>query len=991
MQPSLHRPHARRPPAHLSVCLRRDDPARLSGAAEPAVEGPSSPGVPPFRKDPDKSKDLRGEPPEVQAWFDEHNTCPEIRPDQRFQGDESPYFLRQHSSSNTSSAVSDSSPHHQSGRALQDRHALPGLPRSVSKGSSAGGFRSVIDDLTIENRKLKERLRKYEAAYSTHLDNEKLFELKIHGLAAKKKRELEETLRSFAASIDGSSDTNAKHSSRGTLHHRLVPSKNTSLSSTISRPVDSAYASMSNSGPTSTSKFSLTREGPNAHSRQTNKDQNIQSFLHNSPEGLLPNHSMTMSERQKKKLVVRRLEHLFTGQRGSAVVDHSQPLQQQEVSESAAMADRAARSSLPSGEGVREAHILPCEMETDNKRPRLRNESTQEIYGSGGPSESAPEFSSDSSPEQRPTRPIDLDPERAQIPSDNVEYLVHLGLSAPSLERGISGDVEADAEGWIYLNLLINMAQLHIINVTPDFVRSAVADVSAKFQLSRDGRKIRWRGGTDGTRFSSDSGTGSDKNDCQLDRDSLDEGHQKRRKFNAGRFAAVPVDIGHRKQSSKVVEQSPLYYKPLFRHQGSSSEEMTSDGESGSPLDYGTGHADETGTGLSRAPQLRSRWSHSMSGRRERRRNDGPIVFYSNAPFCTDLSGDRGTVSTPIHETGVDSDGYSNHTQNALGCLSQTSALSLSRTPSGSFLPSRPFKDYSKGCGSLQTDETRAKTPDMLVDGDSDLDVGLKWSCSSSGPTKAPMSFDASGLGGTQPADHFAVTVKTRRPKSDNHTQARLSKFSTSGPGSRRFLHTIPRSSFESSHQADRADSEDITSSLAFLHASSPPKGQHSPDLPVQAEVVSAQFFRLQPSTLPPPTGYYAALASSDSDSDASSDSSSFSGVSHLREQKPFLLRPHDRVVGPDPNGDKEQDSGELEDDEDDGEEADGDSDESIDMLALARAADPRTVAAREEDFERQAAQKVDEVSAGSLAATVDGESGFSSPTPESSGDTDMF
>jgi hypothetical protein len=51
----------------------------------------------------------------------------------------------------------------------------------------------VIDDLTIQNRKLKERLRKYEAKYSAHLEKDKLFEVTIHGLPAKKKRELEET------------------------------------------------------------------------------------------------------------------------------------------------------------------------------------------------------------------------------------------------------------------------------------------------------------------------------------------------------------------------------------------------------------------------------------------------------------------------------------------------------------------------------------------------------------------------------------------------------------------------------------------------------------------------------------------------------------------------------------------------------------------------------------------------------------------------------
>ncbi|PNP37236.1 hypothetical protein TGAMA5MH_10867 [Trichoderma gamsii] len=49
------------------------------------------------------------------------------------------------------------------------------------------------------------------------------------------------------------------------------------------------------------------------------------------------------------------------------------------------------------------------------------------------------------------------------------------------------------------------MAQLQMSNITPDFVRKAVLGMSARFQLSPDRRKIRWRGGTDEIEFSSDS------------------------------------------------------------------------------------------------------------------------------------------------------------------------------------------------------------------------------------------------------------------------------------------------------------------------------------------------------------------------------------------------------------------------------------------------------------------------------------------------------
>ena len=840
----------------------------------------------------------------------------------------------------------------------------------------------MIDDLTVQNRKLKQRLRKYEASYNTQLEKDILFEVKIHGLSAKKKRQLEETLRSFAASIDGSSDISAK----ANFHQISVPSKNTPLSSTRSRPVDSAYASMSTSGPTSASTLYLDGRDRNAPDQQSKTDQNIQSFLRDIPEGLQPKHSLVMIERQKKKLVVRRLEQLFTGKKGLAAGDHSQSLQQQEVSDSAAMMDRAASSKRPSGEGIREAHILPYEMEIDNKNSAKLGE------------DSSLETSADDSPEsfleQRPTRPLDLDPDRAQIPSDNADYLRHLGVSAPSFENDISGDVEADSDGWIYLNLLINMAQLHIINVTADFVRSAVADVSDKFQLSRDGRKIRWRGGTDGTRFTSDSGTSSGQDGSPMDSNSLDEADRKRRKTDVGRFVSVPINISDQKASSRAHQQTFLQYTPLFHHQESSSERATSSGDSESPLDCGPGYADDSRTGrASRVPHLRSRGSHSMSGRRARRRSDGPIVFYSNAQFFTDLSGDRGTISTPLHETGVGKDGYSNHSRDALGYTPRSSAPNISRTPSGSLLPFRPFKDYSKGFDPFQTSETRPKTPDLLDDEGSDIDICLALGASPSAPAKSPVTFDATGLGGTQPADHFAVAVKTRRTILNNTTQGKLSKFSAPGLRSRRFFHTIPNSSLEMFQQSDCANSEEITRGLASHHASSPPKNHE--DFPVRTEIVSAQFFRLQPSALPPPMGYHATLSSSaDSDSAANSDDTSSSGISYLRGQKPFIPRLHNivpasRALPAQEFTEKEQVSGEMQDDESDDDESD-DSDASIDLLASARQADPKTIAKREEELERQGVQKLEQLPAGISQASVDGGSGFSSPMSDSSEDMDL-
>jgi len=61
---------------------------------------------------------------------------------------------------------------------------------------------------------------------------------------------------------------------------------------------------------------------------------------------------------------------------------------------------------------------------------------------------------------------------------------------------------------------------------------------------------------------------------------------------------------------------------------------------------------------------------------------------------------------------------------------------------------------------------------------------------------------------------------------------------------------------------------------------------------------------------------------------------------------------------------------------------SDGDDGSSIDILAHAREIDPETVTAREQEFDRERSQRLEQdLLAGSSAATVDGESGISSET----------
>jgi hypothetical protein len=114
--------------------------------------------------------------------------------------DEPPFFLRNSSSSETPpDGLSGNSSH-----CPRVHHAMPYRPMAQigTDGSSTEDFRSVIDDLTIANKKLRQKLKKYEKVHDAHLEEDKLFEVRFHGLPDHKKKELEDTLRKFAAGLD---------------------------------------------------------------------------------------------------------------------------------------------------------------------------------------------------------------------------------------------------------------------------------------------------------------------------------------------------------------------------------------------------------------------------------------------------------------------------------------------------------------------------------------------------------------------------------------------------------------------------------------------------------------------------------------------------------------------------------------------------------------------------------------------------------------------
>jgi hypothetical protein len=585
---------------------------------------------------------------------------------------------------------------------------------------------------------------------------------------------------------------------------------------------------------------------PNLLSRsKTSYDGKVERYLLDTPEGLLPRHT-PMTDRDKKKLVVRRLEQIFTGKIGGRNMHRNQSMPSLEAP---VLTGASAILPAPSLEAVREARIQASDASSKKARSRdnLSTGNSGDQTESGGAHGAGDGLNSNTisppdvlPPEQRPTRPWDLDPDRVQIPSENIDYIRHLGLVPPEFlvePKTLHRDVSPDADGWVYLNLLCNLAQLHMVNVTPAFIRSAVSEKSTKFQLSADGRKIRWRGGTRGTKFSSDSSSDhspKSSSDASMD-ESTQEGQRKRQRTSVTGDAMMSNASTKDSKSGlgqvSASSNNSFHYKPLFVRQ-SSYGETTSDG---SESQASLGVADDW------SPN-KSPWdlSGSGSGQRKKRRRDGAIIYYSGAPFCTDLSGDPGDVST----TYMTSNGQERDLD--LGAFRPIPH----RSASGSSMLVRPLSD-DKAIVSEAMDMDLDSPPELMTDdGDSRNDGDFEFPWCDEPTSVAPITFpleprlEACGLGGVTPEDHFAVFCHTRHPVMKRNA-------------------------------GTRARSEDITDVAARLASMSTSSRapQRRGERPVEMTYLSGRMRRFKPVGLPPPAMYIPPF-STDSDSDGSDEDS---------------------------------------------------------------------------------------------------------------------
>lgn len=773
-------------------------------------------------------------------------------------------------------------------------------------------LRGVIDDLTIENKKLKQMIRMQQSRKNTPSDNsqqqDKLFEVRMHGLPPEKRRELEYLLKNFATSVHTSISPNKPTSSTNASIATSSSGQNNPAIKT-----DSGYASNSNSGKQSSVG------GLGSSLPKTSTTKAVKSYLQDIPDTLLPKHNPIMSERAKSALVVRRLEQLFTGRKASPG-DHDQPRQQQEISQNAARMDRmqdARNNKRKRPEGNREAHVYPPDTKVNLDIFDADDGKDLAVPGrlkTDNPFADGTLISRPGSPDQRPTRPLDLDIHRAQIAAENVQYIRHLGLSFPQLGVTMK-DIEESP--WMYLNLLSGLAQLHTLNVTPDFTRRAVKKLSRQFELSKDGHKVRWVGGLEGTKFNTEDEKAIEAAEISpqdSNEDGGTGGSSKRSKTNSSSNAAVgstpssedktsgqqtssdskqqtqlttsgtsnmlPTEVTKRSTVSSAFDYKPIVYKVRSK---TDEDDLLRDSDES--FDSQSGDS----SGLAHAL--------SKSNLNQKSKEEGSITFYNNAHFCSDFSSDA-VPSNILRQPRV-------------AVMGETLGIPI---PAENVESPLRYHDAT-----YFFTPTPQYSSSKLEDSKLNLDCPPLETISEAGEEETvPRELGVCGLGGVYPEDNFALDVQVhinKAPISGPKTIAKRMPFSR-----RRYLQKYAFT-VESCHKID-----------------------------------------LLPSKLPPPS-YIFFTSSSSSDapdmediSDGDSDGSSSPLVDEEYPAPPAFLM---------------QFSGSSRDNLGDDEDDDESKSSEIDMLALARQVNPRQIAEQERVYMMNEPMGAQRAVAGSLAATV--------------------
>ncbi|KAL8951403.1 MAG: hypothetical protein Q9222_002624 [Ikaeria aurantiellina] len=704
-------------------------------------------------------------------------------------------------------------------------------------------FRDIIDDLTVQNQKLKRRIKRYKKITTKKSENAGIFEVRAQNLPSAKKQELQHILQNFASTLRSSLDDPAFPSvasyQRSRPRDTDVRDKSTAIRSVARKNEDSTYASGSPAGGTLHAVSGKTDLSSNDLQRQQQPRQRVGIRAVHPDSARLPSPSKDLcdvSDEPKKLIVVQRLEQLFlTGTARMKLSEHEVMVQDSRCS--------SGSSESASPDGTEQPRSRPHKLVLERAEGRgSRTEASYLQTPNDGVSKSTSDLPMEHSYEaSKPTTS-----QNSSSPA-GTRYLREIGLASPVAETSTELTYE-----WMYLNILVNMAQLHTLNITADFIRQAIRDVSTRLVLSEDGRKVRWGEGQT---------NGIDTSSVPHDLD-LEVGPSP----NSSSSAGYSVRLQQSPNGSQLEHTANLRFEPCFEPQSKSVHpavqlrRIKNGNSSYKPLFLrnkrrGTKsglrkHSSTVKSGLSSDDEVSSVLSHAS--------NDGPnlqgqpMIFFEDDPFFIDLSAD------PPDVNGHNPVSYTAFIRKPLG-VRQTASDQLHDYERRSTL----LEQASHDSGSLRDRNQRdsPEAPSLKIHSDN---ADISTYRDSSDENKELVPFEASGLGGIQLDDHFSMNVLTEyEPPVTSVTNVSQSRKFHSGLNT--ILPSIPA----------------IGGIIRSHH------------------IIACTTVHLLPSPLPPPSYVYPALSSSSSLSSTSSDTeddmTSESEVSTPRF-RPMSLSPQMRM-----------------------------------------------------------------------------------------------
>ncbi|GAA5998144.1 uncharacterized protein JCM10292_002353 [Rhodotorula paludigena] len=380
-------------------------------------------------------------------------------------------------------------------------------PAFVSEQS----FRDIVDDLTLQNQRLKARLKRFESArVPTNLRNERLFEVRFFdGLPKQSRREIEgfltdfvQTISNTASSGDLASSSSRRHvtgqssnqdktestSSLGATLRSLRSSERDALATMQSGTAAAGPATRSASGSGSGSG-----SGKRVKSRSRPKEPAL-------PPLIEPLGASSTPVPPDPPALLRRPTDVFPPERDVLAAPSFSGIEPRSVMGTGS----GMRISDPTSKKRKRSPNSP-EAATSPERPaRVRRTASHDSSVTSGSGTDDPErlehlivdmlerLFLESLPSDAPDGALALSSN--SLRSEPHPLPPQSSTNTQYLRAMLDADETQSHGGWLYLNLVSTMAALHRLNVSIATVRHALRTKSKLIEVSDEGNKIRWKG-----------------------------------------------------------------------------------------------------------------------------------------------------------------------------------------------------------------------------------------------------------------------------------------------------------------------------------------------------------------------------------------------------------------------------------------------------------------------------------------------------------------